>query len=100
MTQIDIHGVNGSKEMLKAFIKELMAKIHPDYEQSFTITSYVAEDKQAAIYQLTKAKVFIRFEPIYPLKIVFSDNAIRDYNKVFLLLLHVHIARWNLVSRL
>lgn len=86
--------------MLKSFIREIVSKINPDCEQNFTVIGHIVDEKQSTIYQLTKTKIFIRFEPVYPLKIVFSDKVMQDYNKIFLLLLHIMIARWNLVSRL
>ena len=61
------------------------------------VVKHMIDEKTDKIYKLTKTKLFVRFEPVYPLKIIFSDKVIQDYNKIFVLLLHVEIAKWNLV---
>lgn len=98
--QVYQNGLAGSREKIKDFVKDVAGKVHPETEPYFSVSRQSGEESQEAIYRLLKTKMQIRFEPVYPLKIIFTDKAMEMYNRVFLLLFQIEIARSNLLSRL
>lgn len=98
--QVYLSGLAGSREKIKEFVKEVSRKVHAETEPYFSISKQTSEESQEMIYKLLKTKMQIRFEPVYPLKIIFSDKATEKYNRIFLLLFLIEVARSNLLSRL
>ncbi len=95
-----MNGLGGSRERIKDFVKDVAGKVHAETEQYFSISKQTGEESQETIYRLLKTKMQIKFEPVYPLKIIFTDKTMEKYNRVFLLLFLIETARSNLLSRL
>lgn len=100
LIQLEVEEFNMSKEKIKWFVKEMVYKLNPEYEGSFSLMKMIMDDKPSKIQELMHCKTCIRFEPPYPLQIIFTADVLFKYNQIFLFFIQVERARASVVSKL